>query len=54
MIVRPSATACPPIQAASTTELRVHGAWADPRVERVERDGAALPAAAASAASAPR
>ncbi|WP_374661694.1 YhdP family protein [Inhella sp.] len=39
-----------PIQEANTTELRVHGPWTDPRVERVERK----PAAAASAASARR
>ena len=42
-----------PIQAASTTELRVHGPWSDPVVERVERaERAAAPLPPGSAASA--
>lgn len=41
-----------PIEAASTREFHVHGTWADPRVERIERSLFA-PVPASGAASAP-
>lgn len=40
-----------PIAAASTTELRVSGPWADPKVEKVERGAASSATASSSAPS---